>query len=182
MRPMTIGVLLLTALVLSACESASRGEKPPPRELTGDETGYFCDMLVRSHHGPKGQIFIASRAEPLWFTSVRDTLAFTRLPDEPRTIHAIYVTDVGRASWDRPEPGAWVDAEDAWNVVGSNGTGGMGAAEVVPFKDRAQAREFATRHGGVVTDLESVPTDQLLGTVGPPPEPAPPSSSTKDAR
>jgi copper chaperone NosL len=134
-------------------------------ELTADAIGYYCNMIVVNHDGPKGQIFLSDHDEPLWFTSVRDTLAYTMLPDEPRNIAAIYVNDMGRASWDQPEPGTWIDARQAWYVLGSKMTGGMGAPEAVPFRERAAAEAFAATRGGEVLAFDAVPQDRILAPV-----------------
>ncbi len=152
----------LFVLLGAACSEEAPQPVPEPRELTPDAVGYFCGMLVSNHNGPKGQIFLAGRDEPLWFTSVRDTLAFTHLPGEPKNILAIYVTDVGRASWDQPEPGTWIDARKAFYVVGSDRLGGMQAPEVVPFSSREDAVRFVAEHGGSIYRFRDVPLDALL--------------------
>ena len=57
-------------------------------------------MLLVEHAGPKGQIRLASSEEPIWFSSARDTVAFTRMPLEPKDIRTIYVSDMAKApSW-----------------------------------------------------------------------------------
>ncbi len=43
-------------------------------------------MTVLDHNGPKGQVFLTNRQQPLWFTSVCDTIAFTRLPEQWTTL------------------------------------------------------------------------------------------------
>ena len=106
---------------------------PEPRALTADAIGYYCNMIVADHLGPKGQIILKSGDEPLWFSSARDAIAFTMLPEEPKDISAIYVNDMGRANWDAPEPDTWIDARVAWYVIGSNRVGGMGAARSRAF-------------------------------------------------
>jgi copper chaperone NosL len=156
-------VVTFVALLLG-CERRQPSTPPPPQDLTGEEIGYFCKMVVVEHKGPKGQIFLDNVKAPLWFTSVRDTLAFTRLPDEPKDIRAIYVTDEGAASWDHPEPGTWVDATRAWYVIDSDKRGGMGAPEVVPFRERVAAVKFSEMHHGRVVDYASVPIGNLLGS------------------
>ena len=133
-----------------------------PEELTRDAIGYFCQMTVLDHNGPKGQIFLADRQQPLWFTSVRDTIAFTLLPGEPKNIAAIYVTDIGRASWDQPEPGTWIDARTAFYVVGSDRVGGMQTPEVVPFNSGEDAALFIKEHGGRVYTFDSIPRENIL--------------------
>jgi copper chaperone NosL len=165
---------LAGALALGGCdEEAPMAEAPPPREMSGEEIGHYCGMLVAEHPGPKGQIFLTGEDQPVWFTSVRDAFAFTMLPEEPREIVAIYVNDMGRAaSWDAPGPGTWIEAHDAHFVIGSARRGGMGVEEVVPFADAEAARRFAEEHGGEVVGFSAVPQDYVLGATAEP-EPAP---------
>jgi copper chaperone NosL len=163
-------ILLLTGLFLVACdETPEVAAVPDPQEPTRDAIGYYCNMIVVDHIGPKGQIFLTDREEPIWFTSVRDTIAFTMLPEEPRNIAAAYVHDIGRTDWDRQAPGTWVRAREAWYVVGSPMRGGMGAPEAVPFGDRAAAEAFADEHGGTVVAFADIPSEAILGDVDPPP-------------
>jgi copper chaperone NosL len=163
MRPVnSLAALLLVALALAGCGDKAPVEPPRPQELTRDAIGYFCNMTVVEHKGPKGQIFLSDQAQPLWFTSVRDTLAFTVLPGEPKNIAAIYVTDMGRASWDAPEPGTWIDARAAFYVLGSDRVGGMRAPEVVPFARKEDAQQFMRRHGGEIADFRSIPPASIL--------------------
>ena len=114
-------------------------EAPPPAERAR-AIGYYCKMIVQDHQGPKGQIFLSGSAEPIWFSSVRDTLAFTRLPEEPKNVAAIYVSDMGRASWTSPEAGTWIAAEQAWCVIGSERQGGMGAPRPCPSRSAPTPR------------------------------------------
>jgi copper chaperone NosL len=122
-------------------------------------------MNVLEHSGPKGQIILASRIEPVWFSSARDAFSFTMLPEEPKDIRAIYVSDMARApSWEQPGANNWVDAKQALFVVGSRVKGGMGADEAVPFSNREAADKFAEENGGRVMRFAEVPRDYVLGT------------------
>ena len=108
-------------------------------------------MLLIDHDGPKGQIHLASREDPLWFSSVRDTIAFLRLPEEASDVTAVYVNDMAQAkSWDQPEDGAWVEAREAWFVLGSDRVGGMGAPEAVPFSAKNAAEVCLSTAGTMV--------------------------------
>ena len=167
------GACLLAAVLAAGCEDGTidARTRPPPAELAGDAVGYYCNMIVMNHPGPKGQIFLAGREKPLWFASVRDAVAFTRLPEEPKSVIAIYVNDMGRTNWgrtsrDRPEPGAWTDARSAWYVVGSPMRGGMGAPEAVPFAEREAAERFARERGGRVLAFDAIPDEAVLGAAG----------------
>jgi copper chaperone NosL len=130
--------------------------------------GYYCHMVVAEHEGPKGQIFLDGKTTPIWFSSVRDTLAFTMLPEEPKTIAVIYVNDMAKASWDKPEPGTWIEAQKAVYVVGSSRQGAMGGSEVVPFSAKDAAETFAARYGGRLTAFADIPKDAVLGDKGAP--------------
>ena len=166
---MSLRVLLsvvLAAGMLAGCKDETTTAAPPtPLEVQADATGHYCGMLLADHTGPKGQIHVTS-GPPYWFSSVRDTIAFTRLPEEPRDIVAIYVNDMGRASnWDQPEPGTWIDARQAHFVIESDQVGGMGAPEAVPFSDPAAAEAFRAKHGGRVVQLDEIPDEYVLGPV-----------------
>jgi len=132
---------VVLVLALAGCNDKKTAETAAPHELTGSAIGNYCGMNVLEHPGPKGQIILASRIQPVWFSSARDTLAFTMLPEEPKDIRAIYVSDMAKApSWEEPGANNWVDAKQALFVVGSRIKGGMGADEAVPFRPRCRGQ------------------------------------------
>lgn len=157
---------LLSSMLLAGCkEPAPEATPPPAAEVDDEASGYYCGMLLMDHTGPKGQVHLASRDSPIWFSSVRDTIVFLRLPEEPRDVVAVYVNDMGAATnWDHPEPGTWIDARTAWYVLNSTRRGGMGAAEAVPFSTEAAADAFRSRHGGQVARLDQIPDDYVIGS------------------
>ncbi len=158
----------MAAALVSCDDGPDKLAKPAPAEPTREAIGHYCNMIVVDHNGPKGQIHLASAEAPVWFTSVRDTIAFTMLPEEADDIVALYVNDMAKATnWNAPEPGAWVEAEKAWYVVGSDRRGGMGAPEVVPFSDRQKGEAFAERHGGHVVAFDAIPREAILGDAEP---------------
>jgi copper chaperone NosL len=157
------------ALSLAGCKDEKTAEAPTPVEPTTASIAHFCNMPVLDHPGPKGEIFLQGKKEPVWFASARDTIAFTKLPEEPKEIAAIYVTDMGKAEgWLKPEPGGWVDAHAAWFVLGSSYDGGMGGREAVPFAKQEDAARFIARLGGHLARLGEVPEEYVLG-----PDPSP---------
>ncbi len=152
---------LLLLFLLTACEKSQPVEVPPAQTLTREANGYYCLMTVVNHNGPKGQIILSDKKQALWFTSVRDTIAFTLSPEEPKNIAAIYVNDMTDANWENPGADNWIDARKAWYVLESNRSGGMGAAEAVPFATREGAESFRTKHGGKVYAFASIPKDYI---------------------
>jgi nitrous oxide reductase accessory protein NosL len=166
---MRVALLLVPAMLLAACGPETAAPPPPPFALTSEATGHYCGMNLLEHKGPKGQIILAD--QPIWFSSARDALSFTMLPEEPKNIRAIYVSDMAKApSWDDPGANNWVDARNAFFVIGSRMQGGMGAPETVPFSDRAAAEKFAAEHGGRVVLYDAVPRDYVLGSQSSMPE------------
>jgi copper chaperone NosL len=159
--------VLAFALALSGCGRPDAKAPPPPQEVSDSATAQFCGMLLSEHPGPKGQIFVRDQAKPFWFASVRDTIAFLRLPEMPKNVVAVYVNDMGRAhDWQQPEAGTWVDAKRAVYVIGSRRLSGMDTAEAVPFGDRASAQRFAAANGGRVVGLSDIPDSYIFSGEG----------------
>ncbi len=153
----------LTAFLLVACDNEEESlAKPTPQEPNREAIGYYCNMIVVDHLGPKAQIFLKGSDQPLWFTSVRDAIAFTMMPDEPKSIVSLYVSDMARATWDKPEPGIWIEADSATYVIGSARRGGMGAQEVVPFSKAEAAERFIAEHGGRIVNFSAIPESYVL--------------------
>ena len=155
--------LTLVALIAASCQDETILAKPPPIELTLEAAGHYCQMTVLEHDGPKAQIHLAGNPHPLWFTQVRDAVAFTRLPEEPKDYVAIYVNDMDKAeSWAAPGADNWIDAEAAFFVIASRKAGGMGAPETIPFGTQDGADAFVAKHGGRILRLKDIPTDYVL--------------------
>jgi copper chaperone NosL len=153
---------LLAAIALAACKKEAG--KPAPQAVSDAAIDRYSGMMLAEHEGPRGQIFVKGEKDPVWFSSARDTIAFTLLPEEPKDIVAIYVSDMGAApSWADPGATNWTDAKTASYVIGSDAEGGMGGAEAVPFADKAKAEAFAREHGGKVVGFDAIPPDYILG-------------------
>jgi copper chaperone NosL len=158
---------MLVALALASCDEKPAAAPPNAQEFSETDIGHFCGMTLAEHPGPKGQVFLADKTKPIWFATVRETFAFTMLPEEPKNITAIYVSDMGKAtSWQRPEPGTWIDAKRAFYVIGSARQGGMGTDEAIPFGEEAQARRLAAESGGRVVTFAEMPEDFILQYAG----------------
>lgn len=155
---------VLALLTLAACkEETTQDTSAVP--LTGEAVGYFCQMNLFEHEGPKAQAHLAGLPQmPLFFSQVRDIVAYQRLPEQSHEILAMWVNDMGAAgaTWANPGPDNWIAAQDALYVVGSRVVGGMGADEIIPFSDPAKAAAFADANGGEVMRLADIPDDAVL--------------------
>lgn len=152
-------------LLLAACKEEV-ATAPDPVALTEEALGYFCQMNVSEHAGPKGQIHLADYPQPLFFAQVRDVVAYLKGPEREADITAIYVSDMGAAqSWAAPGIENWIDAQSALYVVGAGVRGGMGAPEIVPFGAAEAAERFAERYGGSIMALDDIPDEAAIGPV-----------------
>jgi copper chaperone NosL len=158
-----VPVILLGLLALTACGPDEVAELPKPVDLTLDATGHFCNMTILDHPGPKAHAFVKGGAAPFWFTSARDALAFSMLPESAKSVAVIYVTDMATvANWTDTTKGKWIDARSAWYVIDSAKRGGMGAAEAVPFGNQLAATKFMQDFGGEMVSYANVPRSYVL--------------------
>lgn len=158
---------LIALLAVAACRTEV-AELPPPEPMTETSVGHFCQMNLLEHPGPKAQVFLKDVMHPLFFSQVRDAVAYQRMPEQSHEIVTIYVSDMGAApSWEHPGETNWIGAADAYYVTGSRRAGGMGAAELVPFGTEQGARAFAAENGGEVRRLDDITTAEVLSPEGP---------------
>lgn len=155
----------LAVLSLAACREEET-TPPPPVSMTEEALGFYCQMNMSEHPGPKAQVHLDGVAAPLFFAQVRDAIAYQRMPEQDWVVIAIYVNDMGVApSWEDPGADNWIAAETAFYVVGAEFAGGMGAPELIPFSDAAAAQAFADLNGGEVVALAQITDDQVLAPV-----------------
>lgn len=158
-------ILVLAALTLSGCKEEV-AERPMPVVMTAEAVGHYCQMDLLEHPGPKAQVHLSGLPDPLFFSQVRDAIAYQRMPEQSHAIAAIYVSDMSRAAtWEDPGPDNWIAAEEAIFVVGATVKGGMGAPELIPFADSEAAAAFIAVHGGEVLSLSHIPDDMVLAPV-----------------
>ncbi len=159
--------LILPLVFLAACrDDVAMQSLPDPLVLTEEAAGYYCQMVILEHQGPKAQIHLAGFPAPLWFSQVRDGIAYLKSPEQTAEILVLYVHDMGEAaSWFEPGAENWINAVDAYFVVGSDAIGGMGAPEVAPFSARAKAEEFVLEHGGEIMRLADISAETVLSPI-----------------
>lgn len=154
-------------IALSACKEEA-AQDVTAVSLNPQAVGFYCQMELLEHEGPKGQAHLAGLpGAPLFFSQVRDAVAYMRMPEQSHAILAVWVNDMGAkgASWAEPGVDNWIKAEDAVYVVGARVKGGMGAPELVPFSDPARATDFAQASGGEVMTLSQIPDEAVLAPV-----------------
>lgn len=155
----------LCLLALGACRDEV-AVLPDPVDMTAEAVGHYCQMNMLEHPGPKAQVHLSGLLNPLFFSQVRDAVAYQRMPEQSHAIVVIYVSDMGGgADWEDPGSHNWISAETAIYVVGAQIVGGMGAPELVPFSTRVEAEAFVSNHGGDIMSLDEIPDDMVLAPV-----------------
>jgi copper chaperone NosL len=155
MNALRLAVLGLL-LIFCGCGQSTVAVAPQPREPDSHAIGYYCRMTLTEHLGPKGQILLKGWDAPLWFTSVHD--AFTYIAQDlvnENELAAFWVNDMGQGTWEKPAPGSWIEAKNAFYVIESQKSASMGGNEAVPFKERARAQAFAKEFGGRIVDYHA---------------------------
>jgi copper chaperone NosL len=159
-------VVALSLLLLAGCNEETQDISPVA--LTAEAVGHYCQMDLLEHPGPKAQVHLEGLpGMPLYFSQVRDAVAYARLPEQDGVILAIWVNDMGAdaATWKEPGTTNWIRLETAHYVVGSAMEGGMGAPELVPFATIADAEAFAATNGGEVMELSAIPDEAVIAPV-----------------
>lgn len=147
--------------------------------MTAEAVGYFCQMNIIEHAGPKAQIFLKDNPNALFFGQVRDAIAFQRMPEQTGEVVAIYVSDMANApDWERSGADNWLAGEKALYVTGSSRMGGMGIPEAVPFSDLDAAKEFVAEFGGEISGLDEIADEEVFGPAGSDPVGAEPDNTS----
>ncbi len=158
-------LVLIPFLALGACKEEA-SVTPDPVAMTQEALGYFCQMNIADHGGPKGQVHLAGHPQPLFFAQARDVIAYLKTPEREAEITAVYVSDMGAAqSWRHPGVNNWILADQAIYVVGAGVAGGMGAPEIVPFAESGAAQDFIATYGGTPMSFDQIPDEAALGPV-----------------
>lgn len=160
-------LVLIVCLALAACKE-DVVQDVSPVTLNPQAVGHYCQMELLEHDGPKGQAHLAGLpGAPIFFSQVRDAVAYMRMPEQSHAILAVWVNDMGAAgaTWAKPGVDNWIKAQDAIYVVGAAVKGGMGAPELVPFSDTALANAFANANGGAVMGFTEIPDAAVLAPV-----------------
>lgn len=167
-RRLLCGCAGLAALTLAGCQrtdlKASREDAPLDPDA---QAGCSLDgMLLADFPGPKGQIHYANDTQVHWFCDTVELLSTLLAPEQVRTVRGAYVQDMAKADWDHPL-GSWIDARQAWFVLGSKRHGSMGPT-AASFAQEAGALAFAKQYGGTphrYADIKPEMVDLSGGTL-----------------
>lgn len=156
----TSGAAAVLMVSLAACGAREDAVPPAPIEIASNTACSLDGMLLADYAGPKAQIHYADSDTPDFFCDTVEMFSLYLKPEQVRPVRALFVQDMARADWNRPR-GHWIDARSAWFVLGSRRHGPMGPT-IASFAAEADARRFATEHGGDVLPFAGVTADKVI--------------------
>jgi len=159
--PMRHAVPLVFAMALVACNH--QAAPVAPQEISAETSCSLDGMTLADYPGPKAQIHYAA-GDPDFFCDTLEMFSIYLQPEQKKRITGIFTQDMGKADWEKPQ-GQWIDAKQAYYVLGSKKTGSMGPT-LAAFARQQDAEAFARQFGGKVLRFDQVTLDMVNLTGG----------------
>lgn len=159
--------ILIVALPLALAALLTSCQKPAasavPQEITAGTSCTLDGMTLADFSGPKAQIHYAT-GEPDYFCDTVEMFSIYLQPEQKKRITGIFTQDMGKADWEKPQ-GNWIDAKQAFYILGSKKNGSMGPT-LAAFALQQDAEKFAREFGGKVLHFNQVTPDMVDLTGG----------------
>lgn len=150
----TAALGLLLGLLLVACsEPDEQVRSLAPVAFHDNDECHVCGMIITEFPGPKGQAVGTDSVRK--FCSTAEMLGWWLQPENQRLDVTLYVHDMERSDWNRPDDAHLIDAREAFYVVGPDLKGAMGAV-LASFASEGAAQRLAAKHGGRVLRFEQI--------------------------
>lgn len=153
---------LLIGLGLLACSEPEAEQKSlAPVTFHDTDECHVCGMIITDFPGPKGQAL--DKAGVKKFCSAAEMLGWWLQPENRIGDAKLYVHDMGRSDWAKPDDSHLIDATSAFYVVGLGDSGLKGAmgAVLASFADEQAAGKLAAIHGAQVLRFEQIDQNVL---------------------
>jgi copper chaperone NosL len=158
MKPLFKTLLtLVIGLGLLACNEPEIEQKNlGPVAFHDSDECHVCGMIITDFPGPKGQALSKSATKK--FCSAAEMLGWWLQPENRIGDAKLYVHDMGRSEWLKPDDSHLIDATQAFYVLGLGESGLQGAmgAVLASFADEQAARKLAAIHGARVLRFEEI--------------------------
>jgi len=158
---------LATSLtMLAACSDKAAQQKTIHQAVAMESSDecHLCGMLITHFDGPKGEVFRKEQGDKVFkFCSTRDMFSYYLDPENTRNVSQILVHDMSKMPWgsDSIDDKHFIDAKNAWFVIGSEKTGAMGKT-LASFSLQSDAKAFAKEFGGKVISFADINYDALM--------------------
>tara|TARA_B110000467_G_C18281091_1_gene458629 strand:- start:674 stop:1189 length:516 start_codon:yes stop_codon:yes gene_type:complete len=159
-----VGALSLLILV-SACSDKESQQQMIHKAVAMESSDecHLCGMLITHFDGPKGEVFRKELGDKvIKFCSTRDMFSYYLDPENTRNVSQMLVHDMSKMPWgsDSINDKYFIDAKEAWYVVGSEKTGAMGKT-LASFSLQGDAAAFAKKFGGKALAFKAINQDSL---------------------
>ncbi|EAR08085.1 nitrous oxide reductase accessory protein NosL [Reinekea blandensis] len=151
---------LMLSFVLLACADDTPNTVIEAATIERSDQCHLCGMMIAGFPGPKGELVTKGATEVSKFCSTRDLFAFYLQPENQHRVIQLYVHDMSRSPWASPDDDHFIDARDAFYVVGSEKKGAMGDT-LASFSSQSHAATFADTYGGTVYGFEDITLERL---------------------
>ncbi|ASJ24349.1 nitrous oxide reductase accessory protein NosL [Laribacter hongkongensis] len=149
---------LLLGCLLVACGNQGDALDSAGLDPSANAACALDGMVLADYPGPKGQIRFAD-GQVDFFCDTVELLSLLIEPEQVKPVRGAFVQDMAHADWQKPV-GHWIDARQAFYVIGSSQTGSMGPT-FASFSSRTDAERFAARHSGQVYSFAEVKPDMV---------------------
>lgn len=153
--------ILLTTLALTACKDNSihQGVHQPSSFDASNEC-HVCGMVITQFPGPKGQAFGVRSEQERKFCSTIELVFWYLQPENKPNVKEMYVHDMTKTEWNKPNDNHLTDARKAFFVLGSSQKGSMGST-LASFSQKQPAIQFTEKWGGKVVAFDELSISAL---------------------
>ncbi|WP_324734430.1 nitrous oxide reductase accessory protein NosL [Pseudomonas paeninsulae] len=152
----TLLVMLLGLLLVACSEPEEQQKSLGPVAFHDSDECHVCGMIISDFPGPKGQAVDKSGVKK--FCSAAEMFGWWLQPENRIGTAKLYVHDMGRSEWAKPDDSHLIDAASAFYVIGLADSGLKGAmgAVLASFADEQAAQKLATIHGARVLRFDEI--------------------------
>lgn len=152
----TLGAVagLMACLWLTGCDKPVEASNSlAPVAFHSSDECHVCGMIIGEFPGPKGEVVEHSGVKK--FCSTAEMIGWWLQPENQHSGAKLYVHDMGRVAWDKPDDAQLIDARDAFYVVGTKLKGAMGVV-LASFSSKHMADKLAEEQGGRVLRFSEI--------------------------
>jgi len=158
-KKLSILSIVISSLSLTACNEDPTDQIIKQAVAIEKSDGcHLCGMIIEGFPGPKGQLFNKTSDISHKFCSTRDLFGYLLQPENVRQVKEVYVHDMSKTPWQKPTDEFFINAKDAWFIIGSSKNGAMGET-IASFSQQNDAKAFSTEFGGKLYRFSEITID-----------------------
>jgi copper chaperone NosL len=152
---------LLSMILIGCSEEPQQAMLRQAVAIESADECHLCGMIISNFPGPKGESYQSTGEHVNKFCSTRDLFAFLLQPENITQAREVYVHDMSKTPWHKPDDQYFIDARTAWYVIGSTKKGAMGMT-LASFSKQEDAKAFSLEFGGQVYPFEDVTIELIM--------------------